>query len=101
MEAAQSMDLMDNIVTRGQSNRSRATARPAAILLAILAFVAASLVSAGPAQAATCTTFYVSSTSGSDSNDGCSTSTPWQTLAKVNSTTFVAGNQILLQDGGA
>ncbi|MEU1191262.1 LamG domain-containing protein [Streptomyces sp. NPDC005859] len=54
------------------------------------------------AQAATpCTTYYVSSGSGSDSNDGCSSSTPWQTLTNVNATTFSAGNQILFQAGGS
>lgn len=50
---------------------------------------------------AACTTYYVSSSSGSDSNDGCSSSTPWQSLTKVNGTTFSAGNQILFQDGGS
>ncbi|MEU6222893.1 LamG-like jellyroll fold domain-containing protein [Streptomyces sp. NPDC047042] len=53
------------------------------------------------AHAATCTTYYISSSSGSDSNDGCSTATPWQTLTNVNSTTFTAGNQILFQAGGS
>ena len=43
----------------------------------------------------------MSSVGGSDSNDGCSTSTPWQTLANVNATTFAAGNQILFAKGGA
>jgi hypothetical protein len=71
------------------------------IVIAVLAIVAAPLVAAAPAQAATCTTYYVSSVSGSDSNSGCSTSAPWQTLSKVNATTFVAGNQILFQHGSA
>jgi len=44
-------------------------------------------------------TYYVSNT-GSDSNNGTSTSTAWQTLAKVNSSNFVAGDQILFQKGG-
>ncbi|MFK4100691.1 LamG-like jellyroll fold domain-containing protein [Streptomyces sp. NPDC019531] len=50
---------------------------------------------------AACTTYYVSSSSGSDSNDGCSTSTPWKTISKVNGTTFTSGNQILFQKGGS
>jgi hypothetical protein len=58
-------------------------------------------LTAAPAAAATCTTYYVSSSSGNDSNDGCSTSTPWKTLTNVNATTFAAGNQILFQDGGS
>ena len=45
------------------------------------------------------TNYYVSN-SGNDGNNGTSTSTPWQTLAKVNSTTFVAGDTISLQCGG-
>ena len=53
------------------------------------------------AHAATCTTYYVSSSSGSDSNDGCTSSTPWRTLTNVNATTFTAGNQILFQAGGS
>ncbi|MEW2049704.1 LamG-like jellyroll fold domain-containing protein [Streptomyces sp. NPDC005476] len=53
------------------------------------------------AHAATCTTYFVSSSSGSDSNDGCSAGTPWQTLTNVNSTTFNAGDQIQFQSGGS
>lgn len=44
------------------------------------------------------TTYYVSST-GSDLNNGTSTSTPWQTLDKVNNTTFTAGDKILFKAG--
>jgi hypothetical protein len=54
------------------------------------------LMFAIPAGAAT---FYVSN-SGSDSNNGTSTSTPWQTIAHVNAQTFAAGDSILFQDGG-
>jgi len=43
-------------------------------------------------------TYYVSPT-GSDTNNGTSTSTPWQTIAKVNSAHFVAGDSILFQGG--
>jgi hypothetical protein len=32
------------------------------------------------------TQYYVSSTSGSDANDGLSVATAWQTIAKVNAT---------------
>jgi hypothetical protein len=44
------------------------------------------------------TTYYVSST-GNDSNSGITSDQPWQTLTKVNSRTFVAGDQILFQRG--
>lgn len=43
--------------------------------------------------------FYVDSVSGSNSNDGTSPETAWQTLAKVNATTFTAG-QVLAFKGG-
>lgn len=39
-------------------------------------------------------TFYVSNT-GSDANDGLTASTPWQTIAKVNATTFLPGDNTL------
>jgi parallel beta-helix repeat protein len=44
------------------------------------------------------TTYYVSN-AGNDSNSGITTALPWKTLAKVNSTTFKAGDQILFQNG--
>ena len=44
------------------------------------------------------TTYYVSPT-GNDSNNGTSTSTPWKTIAKVNSKTFNPGDQILFKGG--
>lgn len=44
-------------------------------------------------------TYYVSNT-GSDSNNGTSTSTPWQTLAKVSASTFSCGSSVLFQAGG-
>jgi hypothetical protein len=47
------------------------------------------------------TIYYVDSAGGSDANNGTSTSTPWQTLAKVNATTFAAGDQILFKAGSS
>ncbi len=71
--------------------------------LSLLAAAALSVTGIGvaaatTAHAATCTTYYIS-TSGSDSNSGCSTSAPWKTIAKVNDTTFAAGDSILFDDG--
>jgi len=43
-------------------------------------------------------TYYVSPT-GNDTNDGTSTATAWQTVAKVNATTFVRGDSVLFQGG--
>jgi len=51
------------------------------------------------ASAAVATTYYVDSAGGNDSWDGTSPSTAWQTLAKVNATTFSPGDQILLKAG--
>ena len=43
--------------------------------------------------------YYVDATSGNDGNNGTSTSTPWKTIAKVNATTFSAGDTILFKRG--
>ncbi len=45
------------------------------------------------------TAFYVNALSGSDSNSGTSPNSAWQTLAKVNSTTFTSGDTILFERG--
>ena len=45
--------------------------------------------------------FYVDSISGSDTNNGTSESTPWKTLAKVNATTFQAGDTINFKRGSS
>ena len=64
-----------------------------------LATAGVGVLAAPSARAATGTTYYVS-TSGSDSNSGTSPSSPWKSLAKVDATTFQAGDHILLQAGG-
>ena len=43
--------------------------------------------------------YYVSASKGSDSNDGLSPATPFQTLAKASSLLYTAGNTILFQRG--
>jgi hypothetical protein len=78
------------------SNWRRRLSILAAAALSVTGFAVASATAAHAA----CTTYYVS-TSGSDANSGCSTSAPWKTIAKVNATTFAAGNSILFQDGGS
>lgn len=45
------------------------------------------------------TNYYVSNT-GSDAANGLTTGTAWQTVAKVNSSTFVAGDSVLFEKGG-
>jgi hypothetical protein len=49
------------------------------------------------AQAAT---YYVDSAGGNDSNSGTATNSAWQSLTKVNATTFSAGDTLLLKSGG-
>ncbi len=44
-------------------------------------------------------TFYISSSTGSDTNNGTSPSTPWKTIAKVNTQTFTPGASILFKSG--
>jgi parallel beta-helix repeat protein len=44
-------------------------------------------------------TYYVSVSSGNDSNNGTSISTPWKTIAKVNSSTLQPGDQVLFKRG--
>lgn len=45
------------------------------------------------------TTYYVSSSSGSDSNSGTSSSAAWQTIAHINAQTFQPGDSILFKRG--
>lgn len=52
----------------------------------------------GFASVVSAETYYVSP-AGSDTNDGISTSTPWQTLVKVNTGNYNAGDQIQLEGG--
>jgi hypothetical protein len=45
------------------------------------------------------TSFYVDSAAGNDSNDGTSSTRPWQTLANINSRRFEPGDKILFRSG--
>ncbi|GFZ79011.1 hypothetical protein GCM10008018_25720 [Paenibacillus marchantiophytorum] len=44
--------------------------------------------------------YYVDAVNGSDSNDGLSHATAWQSLSKVNNMVFMPGDRILLKAGG-
>jgi hypothetical protein len=46
-------------------------------------------------------TTFVDATAGRDTNDGATPATAWQTLTKVNATTFQAGNALCFKAGGA
>jgi len=59
-------------------------------------FMLAVLMWSGVAPA---TTYYVSSSTGSDASSGTSVASAWKTLAKVNGQTFQAGDSILLKRG--
>ena len=45
-------------------------------------------------------TIYYIDPNGNDANNGTSTGTPWKTIAKINSSTFSAGDNILFKAGG-
>lgn len=66
------------------------------ILAAVLSLVALSAQAKIPSGSGA--TYYISAT-GSDSNSGTSQDKAWQTLAKLNSTTFNCGDTVLLQGG--
>ena len=53
----------------------------------------------GGSSPSTQATYYVDSTEGNDNNSGTDSSTPWQTLEKLNSTTFSPGTIIRLKRG--
>jgi len=48
---------------------------------------------------ASATTYYVSSSTGSDSNSGTASTSPWRTIAYVNAQTFQPGDSILFRRG--
>ncbi len=77
------------------SNTHSMTIRNRSLIALITSFVLV-LSCATFAHAAT---YYVSSSGGSDSNAGTSSAAPWQTLSKVNATTFAAGDSILFKAG--
>lgn len=54
----------------------------------------------GEVRAIIGTTYYVDDKSGNDSNDGMSPETAWQSLDKLNGTTFSAGDKLLFKRGG-
>ena len=49
------------------------------------------------ASNAVAATYYVDSSKGDDQNSGTSPNSPWQTIAKLNSSTFLPGDTILLR----
>ena len=78
----------DPIVPMLKTNSHRI---PSWLALTTLTLAAASFASGA--------TYYVDSTLGNDSNSGTIQSAPWQTLTKVDATTFQPGDQILFLCG--
>lgn len=61
-----------------------------------LLFLLLAVSAEGKMPGGTGTTYYVSPT-GSDSNNGTSQATPWQTVTKINATTFSCGDTLSFQ----
>ncbi|TDU03466.1 alpha-galactosidase-like protein [Streptomyces sp. 846.5] len=67
--------------------------------IAVLLSAAGLSVPPAIAHAVQATTYYVDP-AGSDTTNGISPATPWQSLAKVNAQTFRPGDRVLFKDGG-
>jgi hypothetical protein len=67
------------------------------IITALVIVVIVLVLEAGPVAWAT--SYYVSSSTGSDSNSGTASTAPWQTIAHVNAQTFQPGDSILFRRG--
>jgi hypothetical protein len=63
-------------------------------ILFLAAFVVPCISTAGFAAI-----YYVDNVTGSDSNSGLSSNTPWKTIAKVNSAKYLPGDKILFASG--
>ncbi len=63
--------------------------------LRLLVFLSALTLS----TAASATTYYVSSSTGRDANNGTSSATPWKTMGKVNAQPLLPGDVVLLKRG--
>ena len=69
-------------------------------ILMLLALAVLALVATQPAAVSGAgTTYFVSSSGGSDLNDGLSQSAPFRTIAKVNGLALQAGDQVLFKCG--
>jgi hypothetical protein len=71
--------------------------RPPLLSLTLFFIISSALSSTIPETRAA--TYHVDATSGNDTNNGLSPDTPWKTIAKVNSSAFNPGDQILFRRG--
>jgi parallel beta-helix repeat protein len=62
-------------------------------------FIYGLLVSLVFCQCSPCATYYVDSAKGDDNNDGTTVTSPWKSLAKVNSFKFSPGDAVMLRRG--
>ena len=69
------------------------------LYLFLLMLIAIPLFQPGGGFAFGQTTYYVSSSTGNDANNGTSISTPWKTMDQVSKKTYVAGDQVLFNRG--
>lgn len=72
---------------------------PAMIKLCALLILGTALFFSLPGRVLAQPTTYYVSPNGSDANNGTSPSTPWQTINKIDSATFQAGDRILFEGG--
>ncbi|GGI45827.1 hypothetical protein GCM10008018_14070 [Paenibacillus marchantiophytorum] len=80
---------------------SKWTARKIISLIVATVMLLSLSVATPPTAEAAGTTYYVDNAGGNDSNSGTSTSAAWQSLAKVNATSFAPGDRILFKAGGS
>jgi hypothetical protein len=82
-------------------NMIRKKASKATSLILTFTMLMAMFISMPQRALAVGTTYYVDSVNGNDSNAGTSSGSAWKTLDKVNSTSFTAGDTILLAAGSS
>ena len=85
-------------VTGGRGQVAEANLAPAVRRLLRVTLMLVCLC--GAATTVRATTYFVAA-AGSDSNSGTSSGSPWQTIAKVNASTFLPGDSILFNRGDA
>jgi hypothetical protein len=70
-----------------------------ASLFTLILLSAHATVRQNPPPIASATTYYVDSVAGNDDNAGTTPANAWKSLAKVNATSFLPGDRILLKSG--
>ncbi|OME77638.1 hypothetical protein BK120_25530 [Paenibacillus sp. FSL A5-0031] len=92
INASKLLSAVDNTFSTGHISLL-ATAATASFDNVVVTRIAMPVVSPGN------TTYYVSSSTGDDDNDGLSEAAAWKTLSFVNAATFLPGDRILLKSG--